>query len=190
MSSSNSEQNRKRSARFNLIAIGLIAVAPLIGSYALYFLWKPDKFVNYGELFGPVATSAADAPPEVARLRGKWLFMMSDSGACDDWCTRKLYIMRQVRLTQGKDQERIERVWLLEDGQTPSPQLVREYDGTTIVPAQGSALLAKLTKGTPARDHLFVVDPLGNVMMRYPRDADPNRIKKDIGRLLRASRIG
>lgn len=190
MSSSNSEQDRKRSARFNLIAIGLIAVAPLIGSYALYFFWKPDKFVNYGELFGPVAITAADAPPEVVALQGKWLFVMSDGGACDDWCARKLYIMRQVRLTQGKDQERIERVWLVDDGQAPSPELAREYQGTHVVPAQGNPLLARLSKGTPARDHLFVVDPLGNVMMRYPRDADPSRIKKDISRLLRASRIG
>lgn len=182
--------SEKRNARFNLLAIGLIAVAPVLGSYALYLFWKPSNFVNYGELFGPLPLASVKAPPEIASLQGKWLFLMTDSGACDDYCQRKLYIIRQVRLTQGQDQERVERVWLLEDDKQPQPGVLEAYRGTHVVRAQGSELLARLGRGTPARDHIFVVDPLGNVMMRYPREPDPSRIKKDLSRLLRASRIG
>jgi hypothetical protein len=115
--------------------------------------------------------------------------LMVDSGRCDDYCQRKLYTMRQVRLTQGKDMERIERAWLVDDGTPPSVSTLDEYKGTQVL-AMNPALLGKLPAISSVRDHVYLVDPLGNVMMRYPRDADPNRIKKDLTRLLRASRIG
>ena len=115
---------------------------------------------------------------------------MVDSGTCDDWCRRKLYIMRQVRLTQGKDMDRVERAWLLDDAAAPAAVLVSEYAGTYLLQAPGSALLAKLPATGSVRDHIYLVDPLGNLVLRYPRDADPSRIKKDLSRLLRASRIG
>ena len=56
--------------------------------------------------------------------------------------------------------------------------------------AQGNELLAKLPAGASVRDHIYLVDPLGNVMLRYPRDPDPSRVKKDLTRLLKVSRIG
>jgi hypothetical protein len=174
--------------RLNLIAIAAIAALPLGGSYLLYFLWTPTAFVNYGELVGPIplAEMQASTAPE---LKGKWVFLMVDSGRCDDYCERKLYAMRQVRLTQGKDMERIERAWLLDDGTAPAASTLDEYKGTRLL-AMNPALLRKLPAIGSVRDHIYLVDPLGNVMMRYPRDADPNRMKKDLARLLRASRIG
>jgi hypothetical protein len=174
--------------RFNLLAIAAIAALPLAGSYLLYFLWTPTAFVNYGELIGPTPLAELQAGP-ASQLKGKWVFLMVDSGRCDDYCQRKLYTMRQVRLTQGKDMERIERAWLVDDGTPPSVSTLDEYKGTQVL-AMNPALLGKLPAISSVRDHVYLVDPLGNVMMRYPRDADPNRIKKDLTRLLRASRIG
>ncbi len=184
-----SEEKRRRSARLNLIAIAAVALLPLVGSYLLYWFWKPAAFVNYGELLAAPLPElqAANALPQ---LKGKWAFLMVDSGSCDDWCRRKLYIMRQVRLTQGKDMDRIERVWLLEDADVPAAALVSEYAGTHLLQAPSDALLAKLPATSSLRDHIYLVDPLGNLVLRYPRDADPSRIKKDLSRLLRASRIG
>jgi hypothetical protein len=175
-------------ARLNLFAIAAIAALPLVGSYLLYFLWTPTAFVNYGELVGPtpLAELQAGAAPE---LKGKWVLLMVDSGRCDDYCQRKLYAMRQVRLTQGKDMERIERAWLLDDGTPPSAGTLDEYKGTRLL-TMNPALLGKLPVTGSVRDHIYLVDPLGNVMMRYPREVDPNRMKKDVARLLRASRIG
>ena len=179
---------RSNLARFNLIAIAAIAALPLVGSYLLYFLWTPTAFINYGELVGPtplVELQTGTAP----ELKGRWVFLMVDSGRCDDYCQRKLYVMRQVRLTQGKDMERIERVWLLDDGTAPTASTLEQYKGTRVL-LMAPALAAKLPAVSSVRDHIYLVDPLGNVMMRYPRDADPNRMKKDLARLLRASRIG
>lgn len=184
-----SEEKSRRSARRSLIAIAAVALLPFVGSYLLYWFWKPDALVNYGELLGAPLPElqAAAALPE---LKGKWAFVMVDSSSCDEWCRRKLYIMRQVRLTQGKDMERVERAWLLDDAQAPQVALMSEYAGTRLLQASGSALLAKLPTTGSVRDHIYLVDPLGNLVLRYPRDADPSRIKKDLSRLLRASRIG
>jgi hypothetical protein len=184
-----SDERSRRSTRLNLIAIATVGLLPFVGSYLLYWLWKPDAFVNYGELLA-VPLPELQAQTALPQLKGKWAFLMVDSGACDDWCRRKLYIMRQVRLTQGKDMERVERVWLVDDALAPSVALVGEYAGTYLLQAPGSALLAKLPAVTSARDHVYLVDPLGNLVLRYPRDADPSRVKKDLSRLLRASRIG
>lgn len=89
--------------------------------------------------------------------------------------------------------ERIERIWLVTDDKPLETLVMREYDGTHMLRVnQLSALKAWLPvePGTTASDHLFMIDPLGNLMMRFPKDADPNKIKKDIAKLLRASSIG
>ena len=179
---------RSNLARFTLVGIAAVAALPLVGSYLLYFLWTPTAFINYGELVGPTSLAELQTGTE-PELKGRWVFLMVDSGRCDDYCQRKLYAMRQVRLTQGKDMERIARAWLLDDGTAPTAGTLEQYKGTRVLPMD-PALVAKLPAVSSVRDHIYLVDPLGNVMMRYPRDADPNRMKKDLARLLRASRIG
>jgi len=185
-----SDAARRRSARRTLLALVLVGLLPFAGSWLLYWLWEPDARVNYGELITPLPLADTRAPAELRDLRGKWVFLTVDSGACDKHCRRKLYAMRQVRLTQGQNMERIERAWIIDDATLPLAQLTAEYAGTRIVQAQGSDLLSKLPVATALRDHIYLIDPLGNVMLRYPRDADPSRMKKDLTRLLKASRIG
>ena len=173
-----------------------IAATPVFGAYALYALWRPATFTNYGQLVPPtpVAGLVARQPDgsdfSFAALKGKWVFVVVDSGACDAFCRQKLYKIRQVRLTQGKDMDRIERAWLIDDDTRPAADLALEYQGTQHVYAKGSPLLTGLPAERSVRDHIYVVDPLGNLMMRYPRDADASKMKKDLTRLLRVSRIG
>jgi hypothetical protein len=93
-------------------------------------------------------------------------------------------------LTQGKDMERVERAWLIDDDARPSAELVTEYRGTHVVWARGAALLSQLPADGSVRDHLYIVDPIGSLMMRYPRDADASKMKKDLTRLLKVSSVG
>jgi hypothetical protein len=97
--------------------------------------------------------------------------------------------MRQVRLTTGKDQDRVERVWLLTNDQAPDPALIAQHPGLQVLRPQSAGADFGITDLFQP-GHIFVVDPLGHVMMRFPLDVDPNRMKKDIARLLRASRVG
>ncbi len=176
-----------------LLLLGAVSVAPFAGSLLLYYFWTPSTFTNYGELIAPlplagITISAKDGKPlQLDELQGKWTFLMTDSGRCDDYCRSKLYVMRQIRLTQGRDQARIERVWLIADEVRPAPGLDAEYAGTRIIQGVADDFLSRLPASASARDHIYVIDPFGNLVMRFPRDADPQRMKKDVGKLMKMS---
>jgi hypothetical protein len=164
--------------------VAALCAAPLIlGTAAYLFGWGTGSRANYGELLAPRALTA----PELRPLRGKWVLVAFDTGRCDPYCERKLYFMRQVRKAQGKDADRVERLWMLTDTASPSPQLVSAIEGTRVARAS-EALLAAFPG--PVADHIYLVDPLGNLMMRFPRDPDPSLMRKDLERLLKYSRFG
>ncbi len=191
-------RTEQRKSRRTLLLVAAVCIAPFVGSFALYWFWQPSGRINYGELVEGVTVPAATLAPaagggkafDFSQVRGRWLFVTVDSGACDGYCQKKLWKMRQVRLTQGKSLERIERVWLLTDTQSVAASVIKEYEGTWIARAQGSTILRAFPHHDAQRDHIYLVDPLGNVILRYPKDADPSRMKKDLQRLLRVSRIG
>jgi cytochrome oxidase Cu insertion factor (SCO1/SenC/PrrC family) len=167
-----------------LFAILAVCAAPFVfGTLAYVFRWTPGASGNYGELIAPRTL----AMPPFQALRGKWILVMFDAAACDATCERKLYYMRQVRKAQGKDQDRVARLWLLTDHGTPRADVVAAMEGTYIERADDS--VAKQFPGRPSA-HIYVVDPLGNLMLRFPPDPDPSRMLKDLQRLLKYSRIG
>ena len=164
--------------RNKLLLIGLVCAAPLVlGTAAYLFGWSPGRPGNYGELIEPQTVSLES----VAALRGKWVLVSADAAACDAYCEKKLYFMRQVRRAQGKDMERIERLWLVSGAGAPRAELLAAIEGTRVVALEDPAF---------SREHIYLVDPLGNLMLRFPRDPDPKRIIKDLNRLLKYSRIG
>lgn len=186
-----------RHSRRMLLLIAAVCLAPFVASFTLYYFWQPSGRLNYGELVegvtlpaGNLALTGSGKPFDFTQLRGRWIFVTVDSGACDDYCQKKLWKMRQVRLTQGKYPERIERAWLVTDTQAVAATVLKEYEGTWVASAQDTAALKLLPYLNAQRDHIYLVDPLGNVVLRYPKDADPTRMKKDLTRLLKVSRIG
>ncbi len=191
------EAERQRKSRRTLLLVAAVCIAPFVGSFLLYFFWQPAGRINYGELVEgatlPTLTQSRNSshggkPVDIAKLRGRWVFVTVDTAACDEYCQKKLWQMRQVRLTQGKYLERIERLWLVSDEATIAPALEKEYEGMHIALSPGA--VKALPVKTALRDHIWLVDPLGNVVLRYPKDADPSRMKKDLERVLRVSRIG
>jgi hypothetical protein len=188
-----------RRARIKMLAILAVCAAPVIASYFTYYVIQPEGRTNYGALVEPQrevsglqARGLDGSEIALSQFRGKWVLLSVDSAACGKSCEDKLYAIRQVRLTTGKDRDRIERVFLLSDAGTPDERLQREYEGTAFARVDPQALLAAFPAppGGSLADHIYVIDPLGNLMMRFPTNADPNRMKKDIAKLLRASRIG
>jgi hypothetical protein len=161
-----------------LLLVGAVCAAPLVlGTLAYVLGWSPGKPGNYGELLEPRPLALAP----LAALRGKWVLVSADAPACDAGCERKLYIMRQARRAQGKDMDRIERLWLLSGPGAPRHALLAAIEGTHVARVDASPL---------APQHIYLVDPLGNLMMRFPRDPDPSRVIKDLQRLLKYSRLG
>ena len=183
----------RQKTRRMLLLLGAISLAPFVGSLLLYYFWKPQTFTNYGELIAVAPLAGVTIPARDSKplrfddLRGNWIFLMADSGHCDDYCQSKLYVMRQIRLTQGKDQERIERVWLIPDGVRPPPGIDVKYQGTRTILLATEDFLARLPASDSPRDHIYVIDPFGNLMMRFPCNVDPQRMKKDVDKLMKIS---
>lgn len=202
----NNPPDRAR-GRWKLYAVIAICAAPVIASYIVYYFVRPDARSNYGTLIEPqrpmppLQLKALDGRAvNSASLRGKWLMVMVAGGDCARACQDKLYHLRQVRLTTGKNRDRVLRVWLIPDSAPLPTILMREYDGTAMLRADPKELAQWLGGDRAASepgvrsgsyaDHIYVVDPLGHLMMRFPVDADPNKTKRDIAKLLRASSIG
>jgi hypothetical protein len=177
--------------------VAVATFAPLVLAYLAYYFWIPEARMNYGELIEPArplpdpALTLADGRPfRLAALRGKWVLILVNPGACDEACQRRLYHMRQVRRAQGKNMERIERVWLVSDDAPLDPAMTQAFEGTYFVRAAGSRVLREPPLAGESAGHIYLADPLGNLMLRFPREADPNRMRRDIERLLKVSQIG
>jgi hypothetical protein len=170
--------------RLKLVLLGAFFILPALASWLVWrFELVPGGTGNYGTLLPP--RPLAMAP--VAALKGRWVLVQFDAGACDAGCERKLYVMRQIRRAQGKHMQRVERLWLLTDAARPRAELLAAIEGTAIAPAPAGADFPAERSVT---DHIYLVDPLGNLMMRFPRDPDPARMIKDLQRLLKVSGFG
>lgn len=183
-----------------MFAVLAVCAAPLIASYLTYYVIKPQGRTNYGALIDPRsypmpalgAATLDGKPASLEAMKGKWIMLQVSDAQCEEPCRQRLHDMRQLRLAQGKEMSRVERVWLITDDKPLETMLMREYDGTHMLRVKPDALKTWLPAepGTGMADHIYMVDPLGNLMMRFPKNADPNKIKKDLAKLLKASRIG
>jgi hypothetical protein len=170
--------------RNKLFLVGLVCIAPVaLGSLAYLWRWDTGAAGNYGELIEPRPL----AGPALDALKGKWVLVTFDPPACGAACEKKLYIVRQIRRAQGQDMERIERLWMLTSAGSPLPALAAAVEGERIVPFDPD--FSGRFPATRA-DDIYLVDPLGNLMLRYPKDPEPEKMIKDLQRLLRYSHIG
>lgn len=194
------EANKQTTGRWKLFAVILICASPIIASYLTYYVIKPEGRTNYGAFIDPrdypipsLQSRALDGESiGLDAYKGKWIMLQVDGSDCPQSCRTKLHDMRQLRLAQGKEMDRVERVWLITDDRPLDTMLMREYDGTRMLRANPDLVKAWLPveEGTTMFDHIYMIDPLGNLMMRFPKDADANRVKKDLNKLLKASAIG
>ena len=188
-----------RLGRLKMIVVLLVCASPVVASYLAYYVIKPEGRRNFGELIEPqkplptISTMSLDGKTgQLVALKNQWLLLSVSGGACDGRCEKNLYFQRQLRESLGREKERLDRVWLVDD-ETP----VR----TALLPALASATVLRVASadvgqwlqpapGKRIQDHLYVVDPLGNLMMRFPADMDAEsaaKAKRDLDRLLRAS---
>lgn len=190
---------RARHARWKLLLLLLVCVSPVVASYFTYYVVRPEGRRNFGELVQPqrpmpdLATATLDGHPDrLPALRGQWLLVSVASGACDAACQNHLYLQRQMRESLGKDKERLDWVWLVTDDQAPPASILPGLQQATVLRVDATALAQWLEPqvGHALAEHLYVMDPMGNWMMRFPPAMDTAaaaRAKRDLERLLRAS---
>jgi len=179
-----SPEARRRRGRLKLALLAAFFAIPVAASWLIWSLdLAPGTTSNYGTLLPPKPVPLPEAPA----LKGKWVLVTFAGGACDARCERLLYFVRQVRRAQGRESDRIARLWLVTDAVAPRPEVLAAVAGSVVAPAGGRR---DFPAETDPADHVYLVDPLGNLMMRFPRDPDPARVIKDLQRLLRASSFG
>lgn len=191
--------------RLTLALIVAAFLAPPLTAWLLYLGgWRSSHTVNYGTLVVPPRPVRAVALERrgggvigPAFLRHKWTLIQVDRAPCDAACAHRLWVTRQVRVTLGKDLDRVRRLLVLVGAASdPNAREMRKAHPDLVVgrgsPAQLSTLYEWLGAGSGREviGHIYLVDPLGNLMMSYPRDVKPAGLQKDLRRLLKYSRIG
>ena len=172
-----------------------VCVLPFVASTALYVLSPPQARMNYGELIEPHPLAEFSVVRldgqgvGLSDLKGKWTLIQVDGAECGDPCRDKLYKMRQVRLAQGKNMDRVQRMWLVTGDGPVDEQVQQAFEGTIMARAGDGRFLRQLPTSAGVAGHIWLIDPLGNVMLRYPPQADPVGIKNDLVRLLKVSQI-
>ena len=193
-------QKARRDGRLKLFVLLFVCAAPIIASYVTYYIIKPSGRTNYGAFIDQrshpmpkLSSTTLDGRPEtLENYAGKWIMLKVGGGACDEACSKQLFAMRQLRTMQGKNMDRVERVWLITDKEPVDTMLIRMYDDMHMLRVSPEQLAKWLPveEGTKLEDHIFLVDPRSNLMMRFPKDPDPRKVHKDLAKLLKASAIG
>jgi hypothetical protein len=193
------DEQRTHAGRWKMIALLLVCAAPVIASYFTYYVVRPEARRNHGELITPQlplpqveATGLKGERLFLPDLKGQWLLVTVGSGRCDARCQENLYFQRQLREIMGKEKDRIDRLWLVTDDAPVDESLLPALHQAHVVRIDRAALDAWLTPaaGHQVSEHLYVVDPMGHYMMRFPPNMDvanASKAKKDLERLLRAS---
>ncbi len=191
-----------------MVLVFLCTLAPIVAVFVVYMYpqWWPADASNYGQLVEPQRPVPAPAalklttldgkPFDLQTLKGKWLLVAADGAACPESCARKLYITRNTHASQGKNVDRLARVWFITDDGPVPDKVLEAYQGTIMLRADPDQLARFLlardaAAGQPGlQAPIWVIDPLGNLMMQYPADADGVKVRKDISKLVYNSRIG
>ena len=194
------DARRTVTGRLKMLLVLAICAAPVIASYLAFYVIRPDGRTNYSELITPLRPLPADLPltdlkgaaVKADSLKGQWLLVVVSGGACDAVCEKHLWLQRQLRETLGREKDRLDKVWLIADDAPPRAQTldaIRTNTEITVLRVPKGALSAWLAPaaGRALTDHLYVIDPLGNWMMRSPAEPEPGKLKRDVEKLLRAS---
>jgi hypothetical protein len=199
---------RARNLRM-LAALAALFLLPLLLAFYMYYAtdWRPAKRVNHGTLIAPVRplpvvhlprvrlseTDPGPTEPETAgQMRSRWSIVYIGAGNCDEPCRQALYVMRQTRLSLNNDMSRVDRVFLTTGYCCAREFLAHEHSGLVVLDASGTDGM-RLLSTFPAAGRpysLFIVDPLGNLMMSYDARQNPKGLLEDLRKLLRLSHIG
>jgi len=201
------DPNAVRRGRRQLLLLAALFFVPLAIAFWMYYGptgWRPSGDASKGDLIDParplaaLALTTADGgqtPPDF--LRGKWSLVYVGDGLCDDRCRKALYLTRQSRLALNKDMDRVQRVFLVTGRCCDRGFLAQEHPDLVVARVDNDAAAALLEPfptygGVPLADagRIFIVDPLGNLLMSYAPTAPDKALLTDMKKLLRLSHIG
>lgn len=191
---------RTAAGRLKMLLILLVCAAPVIASYFTYFVVRPQGRTNYATLIEPqrplpealpLSDLQGRAVPASA-LHGQWLLVLVSGSACDADCEKRLWLQRQLREALGRDKDRLDKVWLIVDERPVRAETLQAANAgapVTVlrVPREALAQWLQPEAGSSLEQHFYIVDPLGNWMMRAPGTPDAAKLRRDLEKLMRGS---
>lgn len=193
------DEKRTRAGRWKMLAVLLVCASPVIASYLTYYVIRPEGRRNHGELINLQrnlpslqVSKLSGEKVSLTSLKGQWLLISVADAACDEACQKHLYFQRQLRESLGKEKDRIDWVWLATGDAPVDDKLMPALSQATVLRVNQQSISEWLqpAAGRQLPEHLYVIDPMGNWMMRFPPGIDlasAAKAKKDLDRLLRAS---
>lgn len=190
----------RTSSRAVLLGLIAIFVGPLLLATILYVrldLWTPSIHVNYGELLLPIRPiesldiqTIENKTLSLQDLKGRWTYVYLGSGTCGLYCQAELFKVRQARAMLGRDLVRVQYIYLaLDDDAKKGMAQLKEGHPQMIVGVTESPEKPTMF-GPGSAGYLYLLDPLGNLVLRYGHDAETKGMQKDLKRLLKVSNIG
>lgn len=197
----------RRKSRLKLIMIISIFAIPLIlASIYLQMVRSSGGQMgdtSRGQLIQPAvpltefSLTQSGEPFDLETVRGSWTLLYMPEGECADACELNLYHMRQVRLALNHRMDRVQRAVLLESEGQLTEELLAEHLGLMAAigsPEKQAELRDQVRSAEsalePLKDAIYLIDPFGNLMLRFPPDLEPKSMLKDVKHLLKVSRIG
>jgi hypothetical protein len=177
----------RSSGRWVLLAITLVCVLPLLAALYFRFVAPPEVTTMVGQVLEPAAFPYAGvqqmdgrpvAHPEVGE---HWLVVHASSGICDPACRDALYLTRQARTAQGRNMERIQRVWILADAVMPPADLLALHPDLLLLKPVNGRVMEQFKAGTD----IHLVDRRGFVVFRYSAASDPKAFIRELGKLVK-----
>jgi cytochrome oxidase Cu insertion factor (SCO1/SenC/PrrC family) len=197
------------SSRQAMVLLGLLFMMPAFVAWVMHNSgeegWRPEGTTNRGMLVHPARPLTFPADLMVADasandyLQGLWTLLYIGDGDCDELCNNNLYKMRQVNIAQNENMKRVQRLYLVRGEELPAALgdlLEKEYSKMEVVlfpDAQAQQMAPDFVVdgvSMEGAERVYIIDPLGNLMMYYPADADPGGMLKDLKKLLKYSKIG
>lgn len=194
------EDSRRRRGRRQLLIVAAVFLVPVIIAFALYYgqIWRPAGGSNKGELISPARPleveglrKADGTPADAATLQGKWSLIYIGDGACDAACRQSLVFARQSRLALNNEMTRVQRVFLSTGNCCANDYFKAEHEGLIVYDVSSPEAQALLAQFPAERTNsLFIVDPLGNLMMKHDASHTSKDLLTDLKKLLKLSHIG
>jgi len=188
-----------RKGRQQLILLASVFLGPLLIAFVFFYGeigWRPVSSTANGQLINPprLLPDMALLPNENGespRFHGKWSLVIFGDGDCDENCRTRLHETRQVRKVLNRDQDRVQRVLYVTGGSLDTDFIKTEHPGLVVIEKNAPVAKALLEAISNRQSgDVFLVDPIGNLMMRFPRDTGMKGIHTDLKQLLKLSRIG
>jgi len=201
------DSSTQRHSRRVLVILLLVVLAPVVLAYSLYLSgWRPSGQPQaHGELLSPARPlpdvslqPVSGGTQSLSTLRRQWMLLSFVQLPCAAECQARIDLMQRLRLAQGKEMRRVELVLIDVQGtRDERAELAARYPVVRVFGIERDALqaLTRVLEDSDQRDpaaahRLYLIDPIGNLVIRYAADADPRGIHKDLARLLRLSQIG